>query len=132
MSSTTAPIPVVGLVHVAAGKLLLVRAVRQQAFYLPGGKIDPGETELQALHREVREELGTGVAGPAFYGRYTTDAVGQGSGVRVALACYRGAPDAEPRAAAEIAELAWMDRAEYLAQPVTAPAIVDLLADLDP
>lgn len=125
------PIRAVGLVHVAGGKLLLVRAARQRAFYLPGGKIDPGETELQALHREVREELGAGLSGAQFHGRYTADAVGQGAGARVELACYRGVPDAEPRPSAEIAEVAWMDRAEYLAGSVTAPAIVELLADLD-
>lgn len=125
------PIRAVGLVHVADGKLLLVRAARQQAFYLPGGKIDPGETELQALHREVREELGAGLSEVVLQGRYTTDAVGQGVGARVELACYRGVPDVEPRPAAEIADVAWMDRAEYLSRPVTAPAVVELLADLD-
>src|SRR5262245_65819442 len=28
---------------------------------LPGGKVDPGESPLQAVHREVREELGVGI-----------------------------------------------------------------------
>ncbi|GAA4841542.1 NUDIX hydrolase [Saccharopolyspora rosea] len=120
----------VGLVRFVADRLLLVRADYQEAFYLPGGKIDPGETELEALHREVREELGVGLTGVGFTGRYRADAVGQGDGVRVELACYSGVPDGEPVPAAEIAELAWMTREEYLARPVTAPAIVALFDDL--
>lgn len=130
--STPEVIHAVGLVRFADRRLLLVRADYQDAFYLPGGKIDPGETEVQALHREIREELGVGLVGADFYRRYETDAVGQGDGVQVSLSCYSGELDGEPEPAAEIAELAWMTREEYLARPVTAPAIVALYADLDP
>jgi 8-oxo-dGTP diphosphatase len=130
MSSAPELIRAVGLVRFVDRRLLLVRADYQAAFYLPGGKIDPGETEVQALHREVREELGVGLVRAGFLHRYVADAVGQGDGVRVDLSCYTGELDGTPEPAAEIAELAWLTRDEYLAHEVTAPAIVALFADL--
>jgi 8-oxo-dGTP diphosphatase len=41
------------------GRLLVTFQERPLAeFQLPGGGIDPGESAIQALHREVREETG--------------------------------------------------------------------------
>ncbi|MEQ6249501.1 NUDIX domain-containing protein [Sulfitobacter sp. HNIBRBA3233] len=37
---------------------------------LPGGGIDPGESPLQALHREVREEVGWSIATPRRLGAF--------------------------------------------------------------
>lgn len=125
-------IKAVGLVRFADRRLLLVRSEDQEAFYLPGGTIETGETEQHALHREVAEELGVVLREPEFFARYRNDAVGRGDGVEVDLACYTGTFDGEPVASAEIAELGWFTRAEYAEHRVTAPAILDLYADLDP
>jgi 8-oxo-dGTP diphosphatase len=125
-------IKAVGLVRFVDRRLLLVRSEDQEAFYLPGGSIEPGETEAEALHREVAEELGVVLREPEFLARYRNDAVGRGEGVEVDLACYAGVLDGEPVASAEIAELGWFTRAEYAKHRVTAPAILDLYADLDP
>ncbi|MFC7343178.1 NUDIX hydrolase [Saccharopolyspora griseoalba] len=127
-----ATIRAVGLVHRDERGLLLVRAENQRAYYLPGGKIDPGETEVEALRREVREELGVELREPRSFARYVTDAVGQGEGVQVDLACYTAELEGAPAPAAEIADLRYCTRADYLADPeIQAPAIVELYRDLE-
>src|SRR6185369_5250661 len=45
------------LIRDAEDRLLLVRAANGR-FYLPGGRIEPGETPEEALVREVEEECG--------------------------------------------------------------------------
>jgi 8-oxo-dGTP diphosphatase len=55
-------IPCVGaIVRDAAGRLLLIRRGHDPeagAWSLPGGRVEPGESDAQALVREMREETG--------------------------------------------------------------------------
>jgi len=41
-------------------RMLTVRTRGRDAFYLPGGKREPGESDVAALRREVREVRPTG------------------------------------------------------------------------
>jgi len=43
------------------GRTLLVRKANTDFYMQPGGKIEPGETPLAALKRELMEELGVAV-----------------------------------------------------------------------
>jgi len=53
------------------GELLLTfQAEPLPEVQLPGGGIDPGESPLRALHREVREETGWSIAGARRLGVY--------------------------------------------------------------
>lgn len=46
-----------GLIIIKEHKLLLAFSRNKKAWYLPGGKADEGETSLQAIQREIQEEL---------------------------------------------------------------------------
>jgi 8-oxo-dGTP pyrophosphatase MutT (NUDIX family) len=129
----TAPVVVVvGLVHLRDGRLLVARSARKKAFYLPGGKLEPGETGERALHREVAEELGVGLVPGSVreFRHYLAPAYGEGDGVLVDMTCFTGDLDGEPRPSGEIAELALVTEAEYVAHAETAPAIHEVLRDL--
>ncbi len=53
------------------GKLLMTyQGAPHHEFQLPGGGIDPGESPLQALHREVFEETGWRIANPCRLGAF--------------------------------------------------------------
>ncbi len=50
-----------GILRRGAEVLITFQAQPKPEFQLPGGGIDPGETAVRALHREVREETGWGI-----------------------------------------------------------------------
>ena len=78
------------------GAMLMVRKRGTTAFMLPGGKPEPGETPLQTILREVREELDLPLdpADLDELGTFTANAANE-SGHRVVgdVFVHRGLPD---------------------------------------
>ena len=110
-------------------RVLVVRATGSDAFYLPGGKPEAGESHAEAAAREVHEEVGIPVD-PAALRLFTTieaPAHNRPPGTRVRLVCFLGPATGEPSPANEIAELAWFSSAEA---DRCAPAIQRLLTEL--
>ena len=52
------------------GRTLTFQQAPEPEFQLPGGGIDPGESQLPALYREVREETGWSIGLPRRLGSY--------------------------------------------------------------
>jgi 8-oxo-dGTP diphosphatase len=110
------PIAVVGVALVREGshgrELLAARRTEPPelagGWEIPGGKVDPGETEEQAAHREIDEELGVAIElgervdGPVD-GRWPL-------GPAHLMAVYLGriVDDAEPVALVQHDELRWL------------------------
>lgn len=96
-------------------QLLLVRKRGTTAFMQPGGKVDRDEQPLDALVRELNEELGLVIA-PAeatFLGHYQAPAANE-PGCTVDCALYRVElkPEDRAMAAAEIEEALWVSVSE--------------------
>lgn len=90
------------------GRVLTVRKRGTGAFMLPGGKREPGEDDLTALARELREEIGCHLVASRPLGVFEAPAANE-AGRRVRGAVYIVEIERTPQPAAEIEELLWID-----------------------
>ena len=122
-------IPCAALLTLKDRKLLLAYCKNKKCFYLPGGKIDSGESAKQALCREIEEELNVPLDETEleYYTHITAPAYGEANGEIIEQDCFLVTKIVEPKASSEIGELKYFTLSEYLAQPQTAPGAVRIL-----
>lgn len=119
------PVPATAAVILERGRLLLGRRAvppYQGAWDLPGGFIETAEVPRAGLDREIREELGVGVASATLIG-FANDRYGPG-GVAVLSAIYRVRPTSvRVRAADDVAELRWFPRSAIPYRRIAFPSV---------
>ncbi|MBO3738764.1 NUDIX hydrolase [Actinoplanes flavus] len=100
-------------IHLIGGRILSTRSRGRDVYYLPGGKREPGETDVDTLVREIREEL-TVTIDPStarHLGTFRAQAHGHAAGVTVRMTCYTAGFVGTPHPDNEIEEIAWLTHA---------------------
>ncbi|AEW00487.1 DNA mismatch repair protein MutT [Niastella koreensis] len=94
--------------------VLSTRSFGKDKFYIPGGKRETGETDEQALLREIKEELNVDLdkATLAKFGIFEAQAHGHTEGVMVKMTCYTASYSGQLSPRSEIEEMAWLTYAD--------------------
>ena len=85
-------------------KALVTLSKGKDTWYIPGGKREPGESDREALIREVREELTVELIPGTIqhYGTFEAQAHGKPPGTIVRMTCYTAEYEGTIKPAAEI------------------------------
>lgn len=88
-------------------KIVMTLSRGKDVWYIPGGKREKGESDLQALIREVKEELDVLVdeSTAKLYGVFEAQAHGQPEGVIVRMTCYTSDYMGKLKASSEIEQM---------------------------
>lgn len=121
------PLATAGLIVIENGKLLLTYSNNKNAWYLPGGKVDPGENSKEVLIREIEEELSirldenrltylTHIAAPAY---------GEKLNIMMEQDCYLYQLDKEVlKASNEIGGIQYYALKEYKEEEIQVPGVL--------
>ena len=125
-------LPTAGLLVIKNRRLLLAYSRNKECFYLPGGKINAGETAITALCREIAEELNVQITHEnlRFYAHITAPAYGETPGIIMEQDCFLLNRLIIPTPSAEIAELKYFSLEEYLNEAKQAPGVIMILQKL--
>ncbi len=124
-------LPTAGLIVIKENRILLAFSKNKEAWYLPGGKIDAGETPAQGLVREIKEELSI-VINPQllhFYCHVTAPAYGEEQ-YTMEQECFLYPLKERAVANSEIAAIRYFSFEEYLRESVQVCGVIEVFENL--
>lgn len=122
----TCPLPTAGLLVINQDKILLAYSKNKQAWYLPGGKIDPGETPVQSLVREIEEELQVVLSASElrFCFHISAPAFGEAGHIIMEQDCFLGPVSAQYKASSEVGAIRFFSLEAYTMQAPVVPGVL--------
>lgn len=94
--------------------ILSTKSYGKDKYYIPGGKRETGETDEQALLREINEELSVTLNSQTlrYLGTFEAQAHGHAEGIIVRMTCYTATYTGELEVSAEIEEMKWLNHSD--------------------
>ncbi len=125
-------LPTAGLVVISENKLLLAYSNNKKAWYLPGGKVEEGETSSETLKREILEELNIRLdpARLKYYCHITAPAYGESPGVTMEQDCFLYDLNEKMEPDNEIEEVKFFDRKMYQSERAQVPGVIKVFEQL--
>lgn len=98
-------------IEIKNGKILSTKSYGKEKYYIPGGKREDGESDIQALTREISEELQVQLIPESirYMGTFEAQADSHPEGILVKMTCYRAEYTGELKASAGIERMEWLN-----------------------
>lgn len=125
------PIDKLSLIIIRDRQVLYAKSFNKDKWFNPGGKREVGESDEQALVREIKEELSVDVVVPTlqYYGTFEAQAYAKPEGTMVRITCYTGSFEGEIKPASEIEEVKFFTSADRDLASLTGQLILDDLKE---
>lgn len=101
-------------IHLENGAILSSRSRGKEVYYIPGGKREPGEDDIDTLVREIQEELSVTIVSDTaeYVGTFHAQAHGRPDGTMVRMTCYTADCQGVLQPDNEIEEMVWLTFAD--------------------
>lgn len=118
-------------IRIEDGAILSTRSRGKDVYYIPGGKREHGESDIDTLVREIDEELSVAIAADTaqHMGTFEAQAHGHPDGVVVRMTCYTADYRGTLAASQEIEEFSWLTYADRDRVAAVDKIIFDHLRD---
>jgi 8-oxo-dGTP pyrophosphatase MutT (NUDIX family) len=122
-----------GLILIKDKKLLLAFSKNKKAWYLPGGKVDANESSIEAIQREIKEELNLDIdpVKLKFYCHIKVQAYGEQQHLMMEQDCFLYETKQEITPNNEIEAIAYFDREKYLKNPAQVEGVLKVFDHLE-
>lgn len=97
-------------IYIKDKKILSTLSKGKDKYYIPGGKREKEENDMETLTREIKEELSVDINldSVKYYGVFKAQAHGKSEGIIVKMSCYFAEYEGNLKVDNEISEIVWL------------------------